>query len=69
MKSDCRKKKKKESNALRKTQSNALEICNKNELLKINLLISFWERCGVGGDNNNVEFQIQTASQVSLHSI
>lgn len=54
---------------MRKTKSNALEICNKHELLKINLLISFWERTGVGGANKNVDFQIQIASQVSLCSV
>lgn len=65
----AKKRKGKERNVLRKTKSNALEICNKHELLKINLSISFWERTGVGGDNKNVEFQIQIASQVSLCSV
>ena len=54
---------------MRKTKAHALKICNEDELLKINLLISFGESFGVGGENNNVEFQMQIASQVSLSSI
>lgn len=42
-------------------KSNALEIYNKGNLLKIHLLVLFGERFGAGRDNSNVEFQNQIA--------